>query len=737
MPIKLSYFTRPEPVAETFQEETSPTLEESFWNDIKDILRGTNSSNKMAKALQDYIRLVDKMSDRPVNSRSRPDVIKVNSKNRLAASIANTHGLSPRKFLEYINNTGKKIGLDSSYMFEDVNDAFEVEMIAESLKPLDVLAKKIWYTDDIEKKRAIASELIDKMIPDHKKGDYLERIKYITNGETINQMVANLGIVSTEPLVALGLAEEVITEMSTTEVSSVERDIASKWKQRGVKFDFSRHFMDRVNDKRNNPPISQDELHTFFLRVFEKLGKKIGNIRMRPGEDMEGVFSIRSMALHVPFVIRYEKDQGNGLILLAQTILRKKKFALGRMGGKHFVVEDTGDVFMEMYGGRTVKIKWKYKDPDNKKLYKVDAVSVKKARDAIQKKLGKQVSLNAIRMDEEHGAGFWGTNELTKKYASETPGQENADIPSSGNKYVEKFDNDGVDPGPVKKEKKKALTTEGRVAPTRGPKTTSFNQFLDIGKRSSVNRDSKSDARRPVVQRSRKSGSLNTQADRDRKQLARKDQQAASKERAKTNSTATAPGNRPSPKSGADLMKSIDKQPQRNAQKNNTQAQRGMAQARTSGAKAQQAKVQARNDSRKAADALANKTRVRRPAVAQDPVTARPQGIKKHSQVTARPATKPKLAGASASGTPGSAPKTSKPVKKGPITVPGSVRPSSVQPTAPKPKAKPAITKIAKRPKTTKTKTVFKANFKGGFGQKAVSRFNSKSNERRPGNSLK
>ncbi len=87
----------------------------------------------------------------------------------------------------------------------------------------------------------------------------------------------------------------------------------------GIDVEFTRHFVDRLNDPRNSPAIKVSELQRFFKKIQRNKGK---NIRNNP--DVEAVLKDMSTNLNLPVVIRTKGD--NDFEVTNKTIMRKKDF---------------------------------------------------------------------------------------------------------------------------------------------------------------------------------------------------------------------------------------------------------------------------------------------------------------------------------------------------------------------------------------------------------------------------
>jgi hypothetical protein len=88
----------------------------------------------------------------------------------------------------------------------------------------------------------------------------------------------------------------------------------------GIDVEFTRHFMDRVNDTRNKQQITSSELVRLFKQSYKKYGKKIASF----GDDAQAVINDMKTDINMPFVLNVTK--GGELELVGKTIMRKKDF---------------------------------------------------------------------------------------------------------------------------------------------------------------------------------------------------------------------------------------------------------------------------------------------------------------------------------------------------------------------------------------------------------------------------
>ena len=108
-------------------------------------------------------------------------------------------------------------------------------------------------------------------------------------------------------------------KISKTDLDNVEKYADRLYKAVGVDVEFTRHFLDRVNDARNKKQITMDELIRLFKQSFKKHGKKIAAL----GPDAEAVLNDMQTDINMPFALRWD---GKELDLVAKTVMRKRNF---------------------------------------------------------------------------------------------------------------------------------------------------------------------------------------------------------------------------------------------------------------------------------------------------------------------------------------------------------------------------------------------------------------------------
>ena len=114
----------------------------------------------------------------------------------------------------------------------------------------------------------------------------------------------------------------VLTEqqLSKQDLDGVEKYADRLYKSVGIDVEFTRHFLDRVNDVRNKKQITVAELIRLFKQSYKKYGKKIAQL----GPDAEAVLNDMQTDVNMPFALKWD---GNELDLIAKTVMRKTNFA--------------------------------------------------------------------------------------------------------------------------------------------------------------------------------------------------------------------------------------------------------------------------------------------------------------------------------------------------------------------------------------------------------------------------
>ncbi len=108
-------------------------------------------------------------------------------------------------------------------------------------------------------------------------------------------------------------------EITKSQLDTIETYADKLFAKLGIDIEFTKHFLDRVNDKRNNKPISVAELMGMFKRLHKKHGKPLSKV----DNDFDAVVKDFNNNINIPFAINVTP---NDIDLVAKTVMRKKDF---------------------------------------------------------------------------------------------------------------------------------------------------------------------------------------------------------------------------------------------------------------------------------------------------------------------------------------------------------------------------------------------------------------------------
>lgn len=118
-------------------------------------------------------------------------------------------------------------------------------------------------------------------------------------------------------------------KVSAPQLNALEKVIDRVFSKIGIDVEFTNHFIQRVNDARNERDITVQDLGQLFAKEYKRWGKTIADLN----SNAEAVMKDLSTDVNVPFVI---KKQGDNLQLIAKTVMAKKNF---KTTNKQFPVE--------------------------------------------------------------------------------------------------------------------------------------------------------------------------------------------------------------------------------------------------------------------------------------------------------------------------------------------------------------------------------------------------------------
>ena len=106
----------------------------------------------------------------------------------------------------------------------------------------------------------------------------------------------------------------------TVRLDQVEKYADRLFAALGIDVEFTRHFMDRVNDARNIKQITVAELIHSFKQAHRRYAKKIAKMT----DQANAVINDMKTDINMPFVI--DVDRKGDMELIAKTVMRKKNF---------------------------------------------------------------------------------------------------------------------------------------------------------------------------------------------------------------------------------------------------------------------------------------------------------------------------------------------------------------------------------------------------------------------------
>jgi hypothetical protein len=109
-----------------------------------------------------------------------------------------------------------------------------------------------------------------------------------------------------------------VEKVNQTQIDQLEKFADRILQKYDIDITFTKHFVDRLNDTRNNPEIKVAELQKFFKKIERKKGEGI-----KQNADTEVVLKDLTTNLNLPVVINYKNGEFE---VVNKTIMRKKDF---------------------------------------------------------------------------------------------------------------------------------------------------------------------------------------------------------------------------------------------------------------------------------------------------------------------------------------------------------------------------------------------------------------------------
>jgi len=111
------------------------------------------------------------------------------------------------------------------------------------------------------------------------------------------------------------------SEVTKPQLDALERQLDALFKAAGIDIEFTRHFLDRVNDPRNGRPITIEELQRVYRAVWDQQRAVLDKADV----DWKAVIRDLPTQINIPVVLDYDTRTGR-VELVAKTIMRAARF---------------------------------------------------------------------------------------------------------------------------------------------------------------------------------------------------------------------------------------------------------------------------------------------------------------------------------------------------------------------------------------------------------------------------
>jgi predicted kinase len=182
------------------------------------------------------------------------------------------------------------------------------------------VGKKPIFKDN-EKKKEVNEITLAKL-----KGKVEKRVMSRSKRNELIQKVKEKGLAAAAKMYSMTPRElQAITEsfeldekVNQSQIDQLEKFADRILAKYDIDVEFTRHFVDRLNDPRNNPEIKVVELQKFFKKIQKNKGKDI-----KSNPDTQVVLKDLTTNLNLPVVINYKDGEFE---VVNKTIMRKKDF---------------------------------------------------------------------------------------------------------------------------------------------------------------------------------------------------------------------------------------------------------------------------------------------------------------------------------------------------------------------------------------------------------------------------
>ncbi len=110
-------------------------------------------------------------------------------------------------------------------------------------------------------------------------------------------------------------------KVKNSDLNQLEKILDNLFANIDIDIEFTKHFVDRINNKRNKEQITIEELRQIFVKTYQKYKNELSKY----DDKFEAVLNDIQTAINIPFVLVWDK-KNNEIDLISKTIMRKKNF---------------------------------------------------------------------------------------------------------------------------------------------------------------------------------------------------------------------------------------------------------------------------------------------------------------------------------------------------------------------------------------------------------------------------
>lgn len=210
------------------------------------------------------------------------------------------------------------------------------------------------WLDNVELVENLSKQNQGQTLPDEGTDEAQKNARAVTPGQDVKICNTNTVDLQRAKKLRNKNTKSIKEEVSKKQIADLERFGDRLLNKFDIDIEFTRHFADRMNDRRNNPEIRVSEIQQLFKKIARNKGMKIKNVK-----GAEAVLKDLQSDLNLPIVVKFKNGEFE---VINKTIMRKSNF---RTRNKTIRYEETEVQEQEIAQTRN-KIK-KEKDRDRRR----------------------------------------------------------------------------------------------------------------------------------------------------------------------------------------------------------------------------------------------------------------------------------------------------------------------------------------------------------------------------------